>query len=95
MSPARPAVSVITPSRDQLGQLKLCRSSVADQQGVACEHIVIDGASSDGTAEWLRRQPGILWFHDDGVRLEIAAGVTTALIVPQLPETIGLEPVEG
>lgn len=64
MSPARPAVSVITPSRDQLEQLELCRASVADQQGVACEHIVIDDASSDGTAEWLRRQPGIRFLSE-------------------------------
>lgn len=59
MSGERVAVSVITPSRNQLGHLRRCCASVADQQGVAFEHIVVDGASSDGSAEWLRRQPGI------------------------------------
>ncbi len=64
MSCERVAVSVITPSRNQLGHLRRCCASVADQQGVAFEHIVIDGASSDGSAEWLRRQPGIRFLSE-------------------------------
>jgi len=46
--------SIITPSFNQLSYLKRCVASVADQQGVDVEHIVIDGGSSDGTGEWLR-----------------------------------------
>jgi len=36
-------------------------SVVADQEAVAWEHIVRDGGSTDGTVEWLRRQPDIRW----------------------------------
>ena len=36
-----------------LSYLKKCSQSVHDQQNVQLEHIVIDGASSDGTAEWI------------------------------------------
>ncbi len=42
-----------------LGYLKRCCASVRDQQGTDFEHIVVDGASTDGTADWLRAQPQI------------------------------------
>ena len=45
--------SIITPSFNQLGCLKRCVASVADQQGVDVEHIVMDGGSTDGTVEFL------------------------------------------
>lgn len=45
--------SIITPSFNQLPYLKRCVASVADQQGVDVEHIVIDGGSTDGTVQWL------------------------------------------
>jgi glycosyltransferase involved in cell wall biosynthesis len=44
--------SVITPSFQNSSWLKLCVESVADQ-GVAVEHIVHDGGSTDGTLQWL------------------------------------------
>jgi glycosyltransferase involved in cell wall biosynthesis len=53
-------ISVITPSLNQIGFLKTCCASVADQQGVAFEHIVIDGGSSDGSPSWLRQLPEVL-----------------------------------
>lgn len=46
-------ISIITASYNMLPYLKRCRASVADQQGVEVEHIVADGASSDGTPDWL------------------------------------------
>ncbi len=46
-------ISVITPSYNMLGYLKRCVASVADQTGAAFEHIVVDGASQDGTAAWV------------------------------------------
>lgn len=46
-------ISIITPSYNMLSYIKRCRASVADQQGVEVEHIVADGASTDGTPEWL------------------------------------------
>jgi len=36
-----------------LPYLKLCHASVHDQQGVAVEHIIVDGGSTDGTVNWL------------------------------------------
>jgi len=47
--------SIITPSFNQLDYLKRCVASVADQEGVDVEHIVMDGGSTDGTVEWLER----------------------------------------
>jgi len=52
-------ISIVTPSLDMLGYLKRCHASVADQRGVAWEHIVMDGGSRDGTVAWLTQQPGI------------------------------------
>ncbi len=46
--------SVITPSFNMLEYLKRCFLSVADQEGMTKEHIIIDGDSNDGTKEWLK-----------------------------------------
>lgn len=45
-------ISIVTPSRNNSDWLKLCVASVADQS-VRAEHIVQDGASTDGTLAWL------------------------------------------
>ncbi len=47
--------TILTPSFNQLDYLKRCVASVRDQflSGVHVRHIVVDGASSDGTPEWL------------------------------------------
>jgi glycosyltransferase involved in cell wall biosynthesis len=45
--------SIITPSFRNSRWLKLCIASIADQQGVECEHIVQDSCSDDGTQDWL------------------------------------------
>ena len=52
-----PDFSIITPSYNMLDYLKRCRRSVADQEGVTVEHLVIDGGSTDGTAQWLAQRP--------------------------------------
>ena len=52
--------SIITPSRNQLDWLQLCAASVADQ-GVPVEHLIQDACSTDGTVEWLRQNPNLLW----------------------------------
>ena len=46
--------SIVTPSFRNSAWLKLCIASVADQRGVAVEHIVQDAGSDDGTQDWLR-----------------------------------------
>lgn len=45
--------SIVTPSFRNTKWLKLCIASVADQQGIAFEHIVQDSCSDDGTQDWL------------------------------------------
>jgi glycosyltransferase involved in cell wall biosynthesis len=43
-----------------LSYLQLCCASVADQQHINYEHVVMDGGSTDQTAEWLRRHPSLI-----------------------------------
>ncbi len=45
--------SVVTVCFNALDTLKMCVESVASQADEATEHIVVDGASTDGTAGWL------------------------------------------
>lgn len=49
-----PQVSIVTAAYNACASIEKCLRSVADQTGVTCEHIVIDGGSTDGTAEILR-----------------------------------------
>jgi glycosyltransferase involved in cell wall biosynthesis len=62
--------SIITPSYNSVAYLKRCAASVADQsrserdKGVDIEHLVVDGGSTDGTAEWLKAQAGIRWVSE-------------------------------
>ena len=51
--------SIVTPSFNMLPYLELCAASIGDQEGATFEHIVVDGASSDGTVKWLEQHPGI------------------------------------
>ena len=51
----RPLVSVITVCRDSAATLERALKSVKDQDWPYLEHIVIDGASKDGTAEIICR----------------------------------------
>ncbi len=53
-------VSVVTPSFNMLDQLQRCCASVADQTAVGCEHIVMDGGSTDRTPDWLREHPSVI-----------------------------------
>jgi len=54
-------ISVVTPSRNMLAYLRRAAASVADQEGVDVEHVVMDACSTDGTVEWLGSQPSLLW----------------------------------
>lgn len=58
MGDVKPAISIVTPSYNMLPYLKRCAASIADQE-VAVEHVVMDGVSTDGTAEWLAASPSI------------------------------------
>ncbi len=48
--------SIITPSFNSLSYLKSCCASIADQQHVKVQHLVMDAGSTDGTVEWLQHQ---------------------------------------
>jgi len=52
-------ISIVTPSCNMFGYLTRCCASVADQEGASCEHIVVDAVSTDGSVEWLKRNPGV------------------------------------
>ena len=52
-----PRISIVTPSLRQLNWLRLCAASVADQQGVAHEHIIQDAGTGPELEAWARANP--------------------------------------
>ena len=54
-----PRLSVITPSLNSEEFIEDAILSVSRQQGVAVEHIVIDGASTDNTLAIVKRYSGV------------------------------------
>jgi glycosyltransferase involved in cell wall biosynthesis len=64
--PSNPLVSIITPSLNQVAYIKQTLRSVADQDYANIEHIVVDGGSTDGTLEILRRWNGQWISEPDG-----------------------------
>jgi len=75
LRPKLPKVSIVTPSYNQAGYLPQTLESVAAQQGVAVEHLVLDGGSIDQTPDILRRWNDKLAFW----RSAPDAGQTAAL----------------
>jgi len=77
---SHPLFSIVTPCFNALPYLKLCCASVADQQGVTLEHIVVDGGSTDGTVDWLKGQSGLRWVSepDQGMYNAINKGLRMA-----------------
>lgn len=51
--------SIATPVLNGMPSIRRCVGSVRGQGDVAVQHIIQDGGSTDGTAEWLRTQPGL------------------------------------
>jgi glycosyltransferase involved in cell wall biosynthesis len=75
-----PDLTIITPSLNDLCYLKRACASVADQEGADCEHLVVDGGSSDGTREWLESRRGIIPIFEcvGGMYAALNAGIERA-----------------
>ena len=56
--------TIITPSFNYGHFLSECLASVAAQTGVTLEHLVIDGGSTDGSAEVASRFPHATWIQE-------------------------------
>src|SRR4051812_14719662 len=75
-------ISVITPSFNQAQYLEMTMMSVSSQTGCELEYIVIDGGSTDGSADIIRRYSSRLsyWLSepDNGQYFAIQKGLQRA-----------------
>lgn len=76
----QPKVSIITPSYNQAQYIEETIHSVLQQNYPAIEHIVIDGDSTDGTIDILKRSPQLIWVSepDRGQADALNKGLTRA-----------------
>jgi GT2 family glycosyltransferase len=75
----QPKLSVITAVLDSVDSLADCLGSVAAQQGVEAEHLVIDGGSTDGTVELLEQWGPRLAYWSSGVDTGIAEAMNKGI----------------
>jgi glycosyltransferase involved in cell wall biosynthesis len=61
---ARPRITIITPVLNRADMIAEALGSVARQGYPDVEHIVVDGGSTDGTVDILRRTPDIEWLSE-------------------------------
>jgi GT2 family glycosyltransferase len=62
--PAPLTFSIVTPTFNSRGTLGETIRSVSEQQFTDWEHVVVDGASSDGTVDLLRSHPHLKWVSE-------------------------------
>ncbi|MCB2050457.1 MAG: glycosyltransferase [Novosphingobium sp.] len=77
----KPLVSVVTATFNALEGLKATVQSVAEQTAASVEHIIIDGASHDGTREYLESLGGqVRWISepDEGIADAMNKGIAMA-----------------
>lgn len=82
-SVAGPLVSIVTPTLNRVELLEYTLRSVRNQSYPNLEHVVVDGGSTDGTLDLLRRYEGtysLRWFSkaDDGMYQAINRGLHLA-----------------
>jgi len=66
-----PLISIITPSLNQRAYIKHNIKSVLDQNYPNFEHIIIDGSSTDGTIDILKKYKHLIWISEkDGGQSE-------------------------
>ena len=79
---ALPLVSIITVCRNSAETLEQCLQSVSAQSYENIEHIVIDGASTDGTLDLIRKYEHVLDYcvsePDDGLYQAMNKGLSLA-----------------
>lgn len=59
-----PKISIVTPSFNSAKYIEDCIQSVLNQNYPNFEHIIIDGGSTDGTVEILKKYPHLKWISE-------------------------------
>src|SRR5436190_3145728 len=75
-----PKISVVTPSFNSARTIRETLQSVQNQRYPNCEHLVIDGGSTDGTLGIVKEFPGVKWTSekDSGIYDAMNKGVGRA-----------------
>jgi glycosyltransferase involved in cell wall biosynthesis len=75
-----PRLTIITPAFNAAGTIEEALRSVRAQDYAEVEHVVIDGGSTDGTVDILRRSDGIRWISepDRGLAHAMNKGIAMA-----------------
>lgn len=79
---SRPMISVVTVVRNGAAHLEQCLRSVLGQQHIALDYIVIDGGSTDGTLDIIKRHASRLQYWtsepDSGIAQAMNKGIAKA-----------------